>query len=143
MANYIYLLLKIINFSTHFCLMFKYILFSSEFCTEWPKGLETDEDCERHFPVEIITSDYCHSAPIIRDERSRIVTLKVKFVPRFIRVSYISFSINLLLNLGSLIVMRVVKFLFLIKNRLLYLEMIDLLVALKFLVVYHLTLIPK
>ncbi|XP_054720995.1 28S ribosomal protein S35, mitochondrial-like isoform X2 [Uloborus diversus] len=49
-----------------------------KFCTEWPKGLETEEDYDKHFPVEIITSDYCHSSPTIRDERSRIVTLKVK-----------------------------------------------------------------
>ncbi|XP_015913775.1 small ribosomal subunit protein mS35 [Parasteatoda tepidariorum] len=49
-----------------------------KFCTEWPKGLETDEDCEKHFPVEIITSDYCHASPTIRDERSRAVTLTIK-----------------------------------------------------------------
>lgn len=49
-----------------------------KFCTPWPKGLETDEKCEHHFPVEIITSDYCHSSPTIRDPLARIVTLKVK-----------------------------------------------------------------
>lgn len=48
------------------------------FCTPWPEALKTDEDCEEHFPVEVITSDYCHSSPTIRDERSRIVTLKLK-----------------------------------------------------------------
>lgn len=49
-----------------------------KFCTPWPKGLESDEKCEHHFPVEIITSDYCHSSPTIRDPLARIVTLKVK-----------------------------------------------------------------
>lgn len=48
------------------------------FCTPWPAGLETDEKCEEHFPVEVIDSDYCHSSPSIRDARSRIVTLRVK-----------------------------------------------------------------
>ncbi|EEC13219.1 ribosomal protein S28, putative, partial [Ixodes scapularis] len=50
----------------------------TEFCTEWPAGLETDEKCEEHFPVEVTDSDYCHSSPTIRDVRSRIVTLKIK-----------------------------------------------------------------
>ncbi|XP_055948554.1 28S ribosomal protein S35, mitochondrial-like [Argiope bruennichi] len=49
-----------------------------KFCTPWPKGLETEEDCRKHFPVKIIESDYLHSSPIIHDERSRIVTLEVK-----------------------------------------------------------------
>ncbi|KAG8181340.1 hypothetical protein JTE90_017507 [Oedothorax gibbosus] len=48
------------------------------FCTKWPEALNTEEDCEKHFPIEVITSDYCNSAPTIRDERSRIVTLKIK-----------------------------------------------------------------
>lgn len=48
------------------------------FCTPWPAGLETDEKCEKHFPVEVIDSDYCHAGPSIRDPRSRIITLKVK-----------------------------------------------------------------
>ncbi|CAN8004199.1 unnamed protein product, partial [Ixodes hexagonus] len=48
-----------------------------QFCTEWPAGLETDEKCEEHFPVEVTDSDYCHSSPTIRDVRSRIVALKV------------------------------------------------------------------
>ncbi|GFY60885.1 28S ribosomal protein S35, mitochondrial [Trichonephila inaurata madagascariensis] len=51
-----------------------------KFCTEWPKGLETEEDCRKHFPVQIIESDYLHSSPSVHDERSRIVTLKVKLV---------------------------------------------------------------
>ncbi|KAH6941397.1 hypothetical protein HPB50_017898 [Hyalomma asiaticum] len=48
------------------------------FCTPWPAGLETDEKCEEHFPVEVIDSDYCHASPSIRDPRCRIVTLRVK-----------------------------------------------------------------
>lgn len=48
------------------------------FCTAWPQGLETDAKCEEIFPLEIITSDYCHSSPDIRDPLARIVTIKVK-----------------------------------------------------------------
>lgn len=47
------------------------------FCTAWPKGLETDEKCAEHFPIEVITSDYCHALPTIRNPLSRIVTTKV------------------------------------------------------------------
>nr|XP_018901916.1 PREDICTED: 28S ribosomal protein S35, mitochondrial [Bemisia tabaci] len=49
-----------------------------KFCTAWPEGLETDEKIEQHFPLEVITSDYCHSAPKIRDPKARIVTVKFK-----------------------------------------------------------------
>lgn len=46
-----------------------------QFCTQWPKGLETDEKCQKYFPVEVITSDYCHSSPTIRDPLARIVSI--------------------------------------------------------------------
>lgn len=49
-----------------------------QFCTQWPKGLETNEKCEKHFPFEVISSDYCHSSPSIRDPLSRIVTVRFK-----------------------------------------------------------------
>lgn len=49
-----------------------------KFCTKWPKELKTEEACERHFPTQIITSDYCYSSPTIRDPLARIVSLKVK-----------------------------------------------------------------
>lgn len=49
-----------------------------KFCTPWPKGLETDEKIGDHFPIDIITSDYCHALPTIRNPLSRIVTLKMK-----------------------------------------------------------------
>jgi len=39
--------------------------------------LETDEDCSRHFPVEVITSDYVTDSASIRDTRARNVTVKV------------------------------------------------------------------
>lgn len=48
-----------------------------KFCTPWPKGLETDENCEEHFPIEYISSDYCHGLPTIRNPLSRIITLRV------------------------------------------------------------------
>ncbi|KAK1118548.1 hypothetical protein K0M31_014855 [Melipona bicolor] len=49
-----------------------------KFCTKWPKELETDEACIKHFPVEVITSDYCYSSPTIREPLARIVSLRVK-----------------------------------------------------------------
>lgn len=48
------------------------------FCTTWPQGLETDMQVEEAFPLEVITSDYCHSSPDIRDPLARIVTIKVR-----------------------------------------------------------------
>lgn len=51
-----------------------------KFCTEWPKGLETEEQWSQrdNFPVTVITSDYCHGLPTIRNPLARIVSLKVK-----------------------------------------------------------------
>ncbi|RZF47104.1 hypothetical protein LSTR_LSTR005182 [Laodelphax striatellus] len=49
-----------------------------KFCTPWPAGLETDEKCEQHFPIDVITTDYCHSSPTIRDPLARIVTMRFK-----------------------------------------------------------------
>lgn len=49
-----------------------------KFCTEWPKDLETDEACQKYFPIDIITSDYCYSSPSIREPLARIASLKVK-----------------------------------------------------------------
>jgi len=48
-----------------------------KFCTKWPENLETDEQIRSHFPVTLITRDYCHSSPSIRDIRARCVTLQV------------------------------------------------------------------
>uniref|UniRef100_A0A8D8QNG4 28S ribosomal protein S35, mitochondrial n=1 Tax=Cacopsylla melanoneura TaxID=428564 RepID=A0A8D8QNG4_9HEMI len=49
-----------------------------KFCTAWPQGLETEIQMEKHFPVTVITNDYCHSSPTIRDVKARIVTVKLK-----------------------------------------------------------------
>ncbi|CAH1970293.1 unnamed protein product [Acanthoscelides obtectus] len=49
-----------------------------KFCTPWPKALENDKECEKHFPIEVTSSDYCHSAPTIRNPLARIVTIKFK-----------------------------------------------------------------
>ncbi|XP_023240078.1 28S ribosomal protein S35, mitochondrial-like [Centruroides sculpturatus] len=49
-----------------------------KFCTKWPEKLETDEICDKYFPLEFITSDYCYSSPSIREPKARIVTLKIK-----------------------------------------------------------------
>ncbi|XP_018329718.1 28S ribosomal protein S35, mitochondrial [Agrilus planipennis] len=49
-----------------------------KFCTPWPKELSTDENCEKHFPLETTTSSYCYSSPSIRNSLARIVTLRIK-----------------------------------------------------------------
>lgn len=48
-----------------------------KFCTPWPAGLETDEKCDKHFPIEFISSDYVQGLPTIRNPLSRIVSLRV------------------------------------------------------------------
>ncbi|KAL6420658.1 hypothetical protein ACFW04_014266 [Cataglyphis niger] len=49
-----------------------------QFCTKWPTTLEDEEECRKHFPIEIITSDYCYSSPTIREPLARIVNLQIK-----------------------------------------------------------------
>ncbi|XP_055251632.1 28S ribosomal protein S35, mitochondrial isoform X2 [Moschus berezovskii] len=49
-----------------------------DFCTEWPAALDSDEKCEKHFPIEIDTADYVSSGPSIRNPKARVVTLRVK-----------------------------------------------------------------
>lgn len=49
-----------------------------KYCTEWPKLLNSEEAIEKHYPLEIITSDYCHASPTIRNPLSRIVILRIK-----------------------------------------------------------------
>uniref|UniRef100_A0AAG5DAD8 Small ribosomal subunit protein mS35 mitochondrial conserved domain-containing protein n=1 Tax=Anopheles atroparvus TaxID=41427 RepID=A0AAG5DAD8_ANOAO len=48
-----------------------------QFCTPWPKGLETEEKMRAHFPLTLVTSDYCHALPTIRNPLSRIVTVQL------------------------------------------------------------------
>ncbi|XP_043938652.1 28S ribosomal protein S35, mitochondrial isoform X2 [Protopterus annectens] len=49
-----------------------------DFCTEWPAALDTDEKCEQHFPIEIVTTDYVSAGPSVRSPKARIVKLSVK-----------------------------------------------------------------
>ena len=49
----------------------------SKFCTAWPKGPETEEDIEEHFPLTVTTSDHLNSNASIRDRRARIVQLRL------------------------------------------------------------------
>ncbi|XP_037303184.1 28S ribosomal protein S35, mitochondrial [Manduca sexta] len=49
-----------------------------QFCTEWPKLLNSEESIEKHYPMEVITSDYCHASPSIRNPLARVVTLRLK-----------------------------------------------------------------
>jgi hypothetical protein len=51
-----------------------------EFCTPWPKELVNDDVIKKYFPIEVTTSDYIYAGPSIRDERSRIVELKVNLM---------------------------------------------------------------
>lgn len=48
-----------------------------KYCTAWPAGLETDEMCDTHFPIEFISTDYCHALPTIRNPLSRIISIRV------------------------------------------------------------------
>lgn len=48
-----------------------------KFCTPFPKQLDSKEMCEKHFPLTVITNDYLHSAPTVRDPLARIVTIQV------------------------------------------------------------------
>lgn len=49
-----------------------------KFCTAWPKGLETEEKWRPLFPLNIISTDYCHALPTIRNIEARRVTLSLK-----------------------------------------------------------------
>uniref|UniRef100_A0A1B0GJ66 Small ribosomal subunit protein mS35 mitochondrial conserved domain-containing protein n=1 Tax=Lutzomyia longipalpis TaxID=7200 RepID=A0A1B0GJ66_LUTLO len=48
-----------------------------KFCTPWPEQLQTEKDIEEHFPVKVITSDYCHALPTIRNPLARIVSIQL------------------------------------------------------------------
>ncbi|KAK3579217.1 hypothetical protein CHS0354_022763 [Potamilus streckersoni] len=49
-----------------------------KFCTPWPAGLESDQKCHKHFPLEVVTQDYCFSGSSIRDARARSATVQFK-----------------------------------------------------------------
>ncbi len=53
-------------------------VYSVVFCTPWPEGLETDEECEKHFPITLITRDYVKDHLSVRDKRARIITYQVQ-----------------------------------------------------------------
>jgi len=48
-----------------------------QFCTEWPEGLDTEDDFDKHFPVEVTTQDFVYNWSL-RDERSKVNVVKVK-----------------------------------------------------------------
>ena len=48
------------------------------FCTEWPKGLETDHKCDKHFPIQIRTQEFVFSGSSIRWPDYRIVEISLK-----------------------------------------------------------------
>jgi small subunit ribosomal protein S35 len=72
-------LLKVVNF-LHLTppVVAKHCAALTKFCTAWPRGLETEEDTEHHFPLTVVTSDHLNSGSSVRDRRARIVTLQFK-----------------------------------------------------------------
>ncbi|XP_043823567.1 28S ribosomal protein S35, mitochondrial, partial [Dromiciops gliroides] len=49
-----------------------------DFCTDWPSALDSDEKCEKHFPIEIETASYVSAGPSLHNPKARVVTLKIK-----------------------------------------------------------------
>ena len=61
------------------------------------------EIIKKYFPIEISTTDYIYAGPSIRDERSRIVELKVKidnilnelyYFFKFLKIPILSLDLN-------------------------------------------------
>uniref|UniRef100_A0A8C5C2E1 Small ribosomal subunit protein mS35 mitochondrial conserved domain-containing protein n=1 Tax=Gadus morhua TaxID=8049 RepID=A0A8C5C2E1_GADMO len=50
----------------------------SAFCTEWPAGLDSDGDLDKHLPIQIETTDYVSAGPSVRNPAARVVTLRVR-----------------------------------------------------------------
>ena len=65
----------------------------SDFCTEWPEGLDTDEQCHQHFPLESVTSDYVFAGPSLTDDRARLASIKVG---RLFTLIFIFIYVNLI-----------------------------------------------
>nr|XP_004226866.1 28S ribosomal protein S35, mitochondrial [Ciona intestinalis] len=49
-----------------------------KFCTPFPKELETQQDCEREFPVETHTVDYVAAGKTPRNPAARVVTKTIR-----------------------------------------------------------------
>ena len=49
-----------------------------KFCTKWPEALKSDQDCDRHFPITVVTKDLIFSGPSIRWPDSRVVEIILK-----------------------------------------------------------------
>ncbi len=49
-----------------------------KFCTPWPQEVSRNSVRQNHFPIQVITSDYVHGLPTIKNPLSRIVTVKFK-----------------------------------------------------------------
>jgi len=47
-----------------------------KFCTPFPPSLDSEHKIQKHFPVQVETSDYLNSDSSIRDRRSRKIILK-------------------------------------------------------------------
>lgn len=49
-----------------------------KFCTKWPEALSTDDDCDKHFPFNVVTKDFVFSGSSIRWPDSRVVKISLK-----------------------------------------------------------------
>ncbi|XP_066523495.1 small ribosomal subunit protein mS35 [Hoplias malabaricus] len=48
------------------------------FCTGWPAALDSDDNCEKHFPIQVQSKDYVSAGPSLRNPKARIIILTVK-----------------------------------------------------------------
>ncbi|XP_037538958.1 28S ribosomal protein S35, mitochondrial [Nematolebias whitei] len=48
------------------------------FCTEWPSALDTDDKCDKYFPIKVQSTDYVSAGPSVRNPAARVVCLRVK-----------------------------------------------------------------
>ncbi|CAL8260937.1 unnamed protein product [Merluccius merluccius] len=48
------------------------------FCTEWPSGLDSEADLDKHFPIRLESTDYVSAGPSVRNLAARVVHLRVK-----------------------------------------------------------------
>ncbi|CAL8359183.1 unnamed protein product [Lota lota] len=48
------------------------------FCTEWPSGLDSEADHDKHLPIRIESTDYVSAGPSVRNPAARVVHLRVR-----------------------------------------------------------------
>ncbi|KAM7414966.1 hypothetical protein PAMA_019671 [Pampus argenteus] len=48
------------------------------FCTKWPSALDTDAQCDQHFPIKVESTDYASAGVSVRNPSARIIHLRIK-----------------------------------------------------------------